>query len=139
MPSNTWAKMYPEPDGTRVGSFCETIFSLVSHSAPLFYLVYVLWLMLGLYMSFAGLYKFGIEHLTYRTKYTQNQEDHPLCPLREAIFSLYHHFLTTTPFFLLLLCFFFFYSYYFVLKLTFHFSGPFVLFFSVLFLLFPGP
>uniref|UniRef100_A0A8P0T8C6 Vacuolar protein sorting-associated protein 52 homolog n=1 Tax=Canis lupus familiaris TaxID=9615 RepID=A0A8P0T8C6_CANLF len=53
-----------------VGSFCETIFSLPFHSVPLFYPVYGLWLILGLCW-------FGIEHLLiYRTKYTQNQEDH---------------------------------------------------------------
>ena len=60
-----------------------------------------MWSMLGFYISIAGLYKiyikFGIEHfLTYITKYTQNQEDHPLgspqvdyilCPLP----LLHHH------------------------------------------------
>ena len=62
-----------------------------------FYLVYVQWSMLGLYINIAGLYKFGIQHLlTQRTKYTKNQEDHPLGPLRQTTFYLHYHFLTTT-------------------------------------------
>ena len=119
-----------------VGSFCEIIFSLPSHSAHLLFMF--LWSLLGLYISIALLYKFGIEHLlTYRTKYTQNLEDHPLGPLRETItiFSLHHHFLTTTispPFFSSLWFIFT------ILKFLFQFSGPFVLFCTILSLLFSG-
>ena len=137
--------------GHCVGSFCEIIFLLPSHSAPLFYLVQILWSILGLYLRISGLYTFGIEHLLiYRRKYTQNQADRPLGPNRQTTFSLHYNFFITTissPFILisflfsfLLLCFWFLvlYFYYFVLKFVFHFSGPFVLFCSVLLLLFSG-
>ena len=104
---------------------------------PSFILFLFLWSRLGLYISFVGLYEFGIGHLlTYRTKDTQSQEDQPLGPLGETIFSLHHHFATT--FFFCFCLFFFFYSCYFVLKFVFHFSGPFVLCCSVLNLLFYG-
>ena len=111
-----------------VGSFCETIFSLPFHSVPLFYTVYGLWLILGLCW-------FGIEHLLiYRTKYTQNQEDHLVGAIRETIFSLYPHFLTTiiAPFFCPFFSFFFLNFYYYVLKFVFHFVW-FVWFCSALF------
>ena len=123
------------------------LYSLFLPILPLSYIFLFLCLILGLYISIPGLHKFGIEHLlTYRTKYIQNQKDHPLGPFREIKFSL-----TTTsspppsppPFFYFLFfpsCFLVlvFYFYYFVLKFVFHFTGPFVLFCSVLFLLVSG-
>ena len=137
--------------------FCEIIFSLPILPPPTPFISFMLWWsVLGLSRSIAGLYDFGIEHLlTCRTKYTQNQEDHPLGSFRYTRLSLHYHFLTTSirptffSFFLFSLHFFSFsfffffvfglafYFYYFVLKFVFHFSGHFVLFCSdPLFLLF---
>ena len=39
IPSNTWPKYTKNQVQYHVSSFCETIFSLASHSVPLFYLV----------------------------------------------------------------------------------------------------
>ena len=114
VPPKAQTKIHPEPSGTPSGPFWQIIFPLPSPPGLFFYLMFS-WSML-VTVSIAGFYKFGIERLlTYRTKYTQNQEDHPLGPLGETTCSLHYHFLTTTipPFssflliFLLLLCFWF--------------------------------
>ena len=99
-PSNTWTKIHPEPSGTLCWYILWDYILFLPIVLPSFILFLFLWSMLGLCISFAHLYKFGIRYLlTHRTKYTQNQEDHPLGPLGKTIFSLHHHFLTIPQFF----------------------------------------
>ena len=76
--------IHPEPSGIPCWFILwDYIFSSFPFCSPPFMLFMFWWLMLGLYISIPGLYKFGIEHLlTYRAKYAQNQEDHPWGSLR---------------------------------------------------------